>query len=103
MQKNVMSQITQQAEAEAAKAAETAEEQRRAAEIELAAMPKRGRPSQRKLELQAFLASLPGTAQPTVTEDQLRSAEAELAAMPGRGRPSRRKQELAALLAGIIQ
>ena len=88
-----------QAEDEAAKAAEAAEAQRRAGEIELASMPKRGRPSQRKLELQAFLASLPGTVQPIVTEDQLRSAEAELAAMPRRGRPSRRKQELVAFLA----
>ena len=54
----------QKAEAEAAKAAEEAEKKRQDAEAELAAMPKRGRPSSRKLELLSFLASLKETVQP---------------------------------------
>jgi hypothetical protein len=90
----------QAAEAEAEKAAAEAEEQRRSAELELESLPKRGRPSSRKLELLAFLAGLQETALvPAVTEEQLRSAEAELAALPKRGRPSKRKLELLAFLA----
>ena len=89
----------QEAEAEAVKAAEAAEAQRRAAEAELAAMPKRGRPSRRKLELLAFLVSFSETGRLMTTKEQLQSAEAELAAMPKRGRPSRRKLELLAFLA----
>lgn len=90
----------QEAEAEAEKAAAEAEEQRRSAELELESLPKRGRPSSRKLELLAFLAGLQETALvPAVTEEQLRSAEAELAALPKRGRPSKRKLELLAFLA----
>ena len=81
------------------KAAEAAEAQRRAAEAELAAMPKRGRPSRRKLELLAFLVSFSETGRLMTTKEQLQSAEAELAAMPKRGRPSRRKLELLAFLA----
>ena len=45
----------QKAEAEAVEAAETPEQQRMAAEAELAAMPKHGRPSRRKQDLLAFL------------------------------------------------
>ena len=45
----------QQAEAEAAKAAQALEKERQAAEAELESMPKRGRPSHRKLELLQFL------------------------------------------------
>ena len=45
----------QKAEAEAAEAAENARQQRMAAEAELAAMPKHGRPSRRKQDLLAFL------------------------------------------------
>lgn len=48
----------QKAEQKAAEAAYQAEEERKAAEEELASMPKRGRPSKRKLELLAFLNSL---------------------------------------------
>ena len=71
-----------------------------AAEAELAAMPKRGRPSKRKQELLDFLASLTETA----TLDQQRiAAQAELAAMPKHGRPSRRKQELLAFLEGRLE
>lgn len=54
----------QNAEAEEAQAAEEAEKQRLAAEAELAAMPTRGRPSQRKLELLSFLASVQEAIQP---------------------------------------
>ena len=43
-------------------AAEEAEKQRQAAETELSAMSKRGRPSRRKLELLSFLASLQAAA-----------------------------------------
>ncbi len=46
----------QKAEAEAARASEAAEEKRRAAEAELEAMPRRGRPSYRKKKLLSFLA-----------------------------------------------
>ena len=53
----------QHAEAESARAAEEAEKQRQAAEAELASMPKRGRPSRRKLELLSFLASFQAAAQ----------------------------------------
>ncbi len=52
----------QKAEAEAVQAAEEAEKQRQAAETELSAMSKRGRPSRRKLELLSFLASLQAAA-----------------------------------------
>ena len=88
-----------EAEDKAAKAAQAAEEQRRAAEAELNSMPKLGRPSSRKLELLAFLASFQETGMIPVTEEQLRTAEAELAALPKHGRPSRRKKELLAFLA----
>ena len=54
----------QKAESEEARAAEEAEKQRQAAEAELATMPKRGRPSRRKLELLSFLASLQEAMQP---------------------------------------
>ena len=54
----------QKAEAEAVQAAEEAEKQRKAAEAELAAMPKRGRPSRRKAELLSFLADLQETVPP---------------------------------------
>lgn len=54
----------QKAEAEAAMAAKEVDRQREAAEAELKTMPKRGRPSRRKLELLAFLASLAETMQP---------------------------------------
>ena len=47
----------QKAEQDAAKASREAEEMRQSAEEELRSMPKRGRPSKRKLELLAFLAS----------------------------------------------
>ena len=74
------------AEAEAAEIAEAARQKRVAAEAELAAMPKRGRPSKRKQELLDFLASLTETE----TLDQQRiAAQAELAASPSKknGRP----------------
>lgn len=88
------------AEAEAAEIAEAARQKRVAAEAELAAMPKRGRPSKRKQELLDFLASLTETE----TLDQQRiAAQAELAAMPKHGRPSRRKQELLAFLEGRLE
>jgi transposase len=91
----------QKAEAEAEEAKAADEEKRRSAEAELKAMPKRGRPSARKLELLSFLASLQDNAAvPAVTtEEQLQSAENELAALPKRGRPSKRKLELLAFLA----
>jgi transposase len=92
----------QKAEAEAAEAAESARQQRMAAEAELAAMPKRGRPSKRKQELLDFLAAL----KETETPEQPRmaaAAEAELAAMPKHGRPSRRKQDLIAFLEGRLE
>lgn len=92
----------QKAEAEAIKAAEAAEKQRLAAEAELAAMPKRGRPSRRKQELIAFLAGLTETTQTGTADQQRQAAEAELAAMPNRGRPSKRKQELIAFLSGRL-
>ena len=88
------------AEAEAAEIAEAARQKRMAAEAELVAMPKRGRPSKRKQELLDFLASLTETA----TLDQQRiAAQAELAAMPKHGRPSRRKQDLLAFLEGSLE
>ena len=91
----------QKAEIEAAKAAEAVEKQRLAAEAELDAMPKRGRPSKRKHELLEFLASIAGTTQAETSDQQRKAAEAELAAMPNRGRPSKRKQELIAFLSGM--
>ena len=48
----------QKAENEAAAAAEKMMKQKQTAEAELESMPRRGRPSRRKLELQSFLASL---------------------------------------------
>ena len=62
----------QKAEAEDAKAAEAAEEQRLRAEAELESMPKRGRPSRRKLELLSFLADLRETAQPAADPSKKR-------------------------------
>ena len=62
-------------------AAKEADMQRAAAEAELEAMPKRGRPSRRKLELLSFLAGLQETMQP----EQCKSGK--------RGRP--RKERLA--------
>ena len=93
----------QKAEAEAAKAAKAARKQRMAAEAELAAMPKRGRPSKRKQELLAFLASLTEAVQMETPEQQRAAAEAELAAMPQCGRPSKRKQILLAFLEGRLE
>ena len=78
----------QKAEAEAALAAKEAEKQRKAAEEELKAMPKRGRPSHRKLELLAFLADLQETIQP----EQSKSGK--------RGRP--RKEQLTPEHQGIL-
>lgn len=92
----------QKAEAAAAKAAEAAEKQRLSAEAELAAMPKRGRPSKRKQELLDFLDCIAKKTQIETTEQQYKAAEAELAAMPKRGRSSRRKQELIAFLSGRL-
>lgn len=93
----------QKAEAESIKVAEAAEKQRLAAEAELAAMPKRGRPSKRKQELQDFLAGLAETTQIETADQQRKTAEVELAAMPNRGRPSKRKQELIAFLSGELE
>ena len=70
----------QKAEAEAALAAQEAAKQWEAAEAELEAMPKRGRPSRRKLELLSFLADL----QETMRPEQRKSGK--------RGRP--RKEQL---------
>jgi transposase len=91
----------QKAEAEAAEAAENARQQRMAAEAELAAMPKRGRPGKRKQELLDFLVSLTEAVQTETPEQQRAAAEAELAAMPKHGRPSRRKQDLLDFLEGF--
>jgi len=91
------------AEAEAREAENTAKEQRIAAEAELAAMPKRGRPSKRKLELQAFLAAFAESTQAEPTEQLREAAKEELAAMPNLGRPSRRKLELQAFLSGELE
>ena len=93
----------QKAEAEAAETAEAARQQRIAAETELAAMPKRGRPSRRKQELLDFLASLTETAQTETPEQQRAAAEAELAAMPLHGRPSKRKRDILAFLEGRLE
>ena len=93
----------QKAEAEAVKAAEAAEKQRIAAEAELAALPKRGRPSKRKQELLDFLASIAQTTQPEAAGEQRKAAEAELAAMPKRGRPGKRKLELLAFLGSRLE
>ena len=93
----------QKAEAEAAEAAENARQQRMAAEAELAAMPKRGRPGKRKQELLDFLVSLTEAVQTETPEQQRAAAEAELAAMPKHGRPSRRKQDLLAFLEGQLE
>ena len=93
----------QKAEAEAAEAAETVRQQRMAAEAELAAMPKRGRPSKRKQELLDFLTSLTETVQTETPEQQRSAAEAELAAMPKHGRPSKRKRDLLAFLEGRLE
>ena len=93
----------QKAEAEAAETAEAARQQRIAAEAELAAMPKRGRPSRRKQELLDFLASLTETAQTETPEQQRAAAEAELAAMPQYGRPSKRKRDILAFLEGRLE
>lgn len=54
----------QKAEAESAKEAEAVAEQLRRVEEELASMPKRGRPSRRKLELLSLLAALRESVQP---------------------------------------
>ena len=91
------------AEAEAAETAEAARQKRMTAEAELAAMPKRGRPSKRKQELIDFLASLTEAVQTETLEQQRIAAEAELAAMPKHGRPSRRKQDLLAFLEGGLE
>lgn len=93
----------QKAEAEAAEAAENARQQRMAAEAELAAMPKRGRPGKRKQELLDFLVSLTEAVQTETPEQQRAAAEAELAAMPKHGRPSRRKQDLLDFLEGQLE
>lgn len=52
------------AEAEAAQAAQALEKERQDAEAELESMPKRGRPSHRKLELLQFLEAVQESAQP---------------------------------------
>ena len=93
----------QKAEAEAAEAAEAVRQQRMAAEAELAAMPKRGRPSRRKQELLDFLSSLSDVTQTETSEQQRMAAEAELASMPKHGRPSRRKRDLLAFLEGQLE
>ena len=93
----------QKSEAEAAEAAEAVRRQRIAAEAELAAMPKRGRPSKRKQELLDFLASLTEAVQMETPGQQCAAAEAELAAMPKHGRPSKRKQDLLAFLEGRLE
>ena len=68
----------QKTETEAAEAEEAARQQRIAAEAELAAMPKRGRPSKRKQELFDFLASFTEAVQTETPEQQRATAEAEL-------------------------
>ncbi len=93
----------QKAEAEAAAATEAARQQRIAAEAELAAMPKAGRPSRRKRELQAFLASFAEAEQTEIPEQQRMAAEEELAAMPKCGRPSKRRKDLEAFLEGRLR
>lgn len=67
----------QKAEKEAADAASKAEEKRKSAEEELLSMPKRGRPSKRKLELLSFLAKL----------GEASVSDAQPAKKKGRGRP----------------
>ena len=67
----------QKAEQEAADAARKAAEEQRKAEEELRSMPKRGRPSKRKLELLSFLAKLGETSVP----------DAQPVKKRGRGRP----------------
>lgn len=96
------------AEAEAAERAEIREVAGRLgrAREELEGMPRRGRPSKRKLELEGYIGELErqleklrGEAAPEVGEGEYRAALAELATMPRRGRPSKRKAELTALVA----
>ena len=91
------------AEAEAAERDEIRLASDRLAEAreELAGMPRRGRPSRRKLELEGYIGELErqlerlrGAAAPEVGEEEYRAALAELEGMPRRGRPSRRKAEL---------
>ena len=86
----------QKAEAEAIKAAKTAEKQRLAAEAELAAMPKRGRPSKRKQELLDFLSNLSLTTQTESEDLQRKAAEAEVRDSAAEGLPLQgRRTELA--------
>lgn len=67
---------------------------------ELAGMPKRGRRSKRKIELEQYAKELEerlagaGKAGCEVTPEEYRKAMEELAGMPGRGRCSKRKAEL---------
>lgn len=71
------------------------------AQEELASLPKRGRPSKRKGELQAYISGLklqleelkhPETA--AITEEEYQKAKAELDRLPKKGRSSKRKREL---------
>ena len=96
----------ERAEAAQRDGARKAAEELARARAELAAMPARGRPSKRKLELRAYVAELerrpgkPGDeAGGAVGEGEYRAALEELEGLPRRGRPSKRKAELMATVA----
>ena len=101
-----MREQLEEAEAEERAQVRRASDELAAVRAELGAMPARGRPSRRKLELRAYagelerrLAELRGAAAPEVGEGEYRAALAELEGMPRRGRPSRRKAGLLAVVA----
>lgn len=83
----------------------TAEELRKA-RSELKKMPKKGRPSKRKKELEEYIARLEEQLKTyhddqaiEISEEEYTAAKEELAAMPRRGRRSKRKSELLTIIA----
>ena len=96
------------AEAEAEEKQEIAKTEKALEEAlkRLKSMPRRGRPSKEKKELQQYaeglkkqLNSYQAQSRIEVTEDEYRSAKEELSGMPKRGRRSNRKQELMNIVA----
>lgn len=75
-------------------------------EKELKSMPRRGRPSKRRKELEQYVIQLKkqletykNTQEITISEDEYKAAIEELSALPKRGRRSKRKAELLTIIA----
>lgn len=100
-----MKKAFREAEAEKKEEIRTAEQELEDARKQLRSMPKKGRPSRQRRELEEYISSLTERlkelkeeTEVSVSEEEYRAALEELEKMPKRGRRSRRKSELLTII-----